>query len=117
MTKNLGPLYYLQRATSICINFPQHSSPLLGSGAKKNSTFQHPLNLAKGITFNLRGTQIMLNIFKWKHFESEIILLCVRWYLKYPLSYRNLAEMMAERCLSISHTTILRLGSAVFTYY
>jgi len=51
---------------------------------------------------------MMVNIFKWKHFESEIILLCVRWYLKYPLSYRNLAEMMAERSLSISHTTILR---------
>ncbi|AHF06976.1 transposase [Desulfitobacterium metallireducens DSM 15288] len=50
----------------------------------------------------------MVNIFKWKHFESEIILLCVRWYLKYPLSYRNLTEMMAERGLSISHTTILR---------
>jgi len=50
----------------------------------------------------------MVNIFKWKHFESDIILLCIRWYLKYPLSYRNLVEMMAERRLSISHTTILR---------
>ncbi len=50
----------------------------------------------------------MVNIFKWKHFESDIILLCIRWYLKYPLSYRNLVEMMAERSLSISHTTILR---------
>ena len=50
----------------------------------------------------------MENIFKWKHFGSQIILLCVRWYLKYPLSYRNLVEMMAERGLTISHTTILR---------
>ena len=50
----------------------------------------------------------MANLFKWKHFESQIILLCVRWYLKYPLSYRNLEEMMAERGLSVSHTTILR---------
>ncbi len=48
------------------------------------------------------------NLFKWKHFESEIILLCVRWYLKYSLSYRNLVEMMSERGLSISHTTIMR---------
>jgi len=47
-------------------------------------------------------------MFKWKHFESEIILLCVRWYLKYPLSYRNLVEIMAERGLSVSHTTIMR---------
>jgi transposase, IS6 family len=52
---------------------------------------------------------LALNLFKWKHFESDIILLCVRWYLKYPLSYRNLVDMMSERGLSISHTTILRL--------
>ncbi len=48
------------------------------------------------------------NLFKWKHFESEIILLCVRWYLKYSLSDRNLVEMMSERSLSISHTTIMK---------
>jgi transposase-like protein len=49
----------------------------------------------------------MKNLFKWKHFESNIILLCVRWYLKYPLSYRDLEEMMAERGLSVTHTTIM----------
>ena len=32
--------------------------------------------------------------FKWRHFQAEIILLCVRWYLRYPLSYRDLEEMM-----------------------
>jgi len=47
-------------------------------------------------------------LFKWKHFKSEIILLCVRWYLKYPLSYRRLVEMMQERGLNITHTTIMR---------
>ncbi len=46
--------------------------------------------------------------FKWRHFESEIILLCVRWYLRYALSYRDLEEMMAERGLSVDHTTIFR---------
>src|SRR5213078_3146171 len=46
--------------------------------------------------------------FKWRHFEAEIILLCVRWYLRYPLSYRNLEEMMRERGLHIDHTTIYR---------
>jgi transposase, IS6 family len=35
--------------------------------------------------------------FKWKYFCSEVIMLCVRWYLKYPLSYRNLEEIMDER--------------------
>ena len=35
--------------------------------------------------------------FKWRHFEAEIILLCVRWYVRYSLSYRDLEEMMRER--------------------
>jgi len=48
------------------------------------------------------------NLFKWKHFESHIIILCVRWYLKYPLSYRNIEDMMLERGIPIAHTTIMR---------
>ncbi len=46
--------------------------------------------------------------FKWRHFEGQIILLCVRWYLRYSLSYRDLEEMMAERGLGVDHTTIYR---------
>ena len=46
--------------------------------------------------------------FKWRHFQAEIILLCVRWYLRYPLSYRDLEEMMLERGLHVDHTTIYR---------
>ncbi len=46
--------------------------------------------------------------FKWRHFEAEIILLCVRWYVRYSLSYRDLEEMMAERGLRVDHTTIYR---------
>ncbi len=48
------------------------------------------------------------NPFKWRHFESEIILLCVRWYLRYALSYRDLEEMMLERGLQVDYTTIYR---------
>jgi len=48
------------------------------------------------------------NPFKWRHFQAEVILLCVRWYLRYPLSYRDLEEMMLERGLHIDHTTISR---------
>ena len=44
--------------------------------------------------------------FKWRHFEAEIILLCVRWYLRYALSYRDLEEMMRKRGLWVDHTTI-----------
>src|SRR2546428_5310513 len=46
--------------------------------------------------------------FKWRHFQSEMILLCVRWYLRYPLSYRDLEELMRERGLHVDHTTIYR---------
>ena len=46
--------------------------------------------------------------FKWRHFQSEIILLNVRWYCRYPLSYRNLKEMMMERGLNVDHSTINR---------
>jgi len=43
-----------------------------------------------------------------RHYESDIILLCVRWYLRYALSYRDLEEMMEERNLTADHTTIYR---------
>ena len=48
----------------------------------------------------------MTDAFKWRHYESEIILTCVRWYLRYSLSYRDLEEMMTERNLSVDHSTI-----------
>ena len=48
-------------------------------------------------------------LFRGRHFRDEIIVLCVRWYLRYPLSYRNLEEMMAERGLR-SITRRLRGG-------
>ena len=46
--------------------------------------------------------------FKWRHYDPEIILLCVRWYCRYQLSYRNLEEMMRECGLSVDHVTIFR---------
>ena len=48
------------------------------------------------------------DLFKGRHFDREVIILCVRWYLRYKLSYRDLVEMMAERGLSLAHTTIMR---------
>ncbi len=47
-------------------------------------------------------------LFKYRRYQAEIILLCVRWYLRYSLSYRDLEEMMTERGLSVDHTTIYR---------
>jgi putative transposase len=46
--------------------------------------------------------------FKGAHFERDIILTCVRWYLAYPLSYRQLEELMQERGVSVDHSTINR---------
>jgi transposase-like protein len=40
-----------------------------------------------------------------RQFDAEIIVLCVRWYLRYPLSLRQLEEIMAERNLSVNHVT------------
>jgi hypothetical protein len=48
--------------------------------------------------------------FKWRHFQADMILLCVRWYLRYSLSYRDLEEIMLERGLHVDHTTIYRLS-------
>jgi len=47
-------------------------------------------------------------LFQGRHFQDVIIILCVRWYLRYSLSYRDLEEMMAERGLAVDHVTIWR---------
>ena len=51
---------------------------------------------------------ILLSIFKRRRFPVSIILLCVRWYCKYGISYRDLAEMMFERGVSVNPSTIFR---------
>jgi transposase-like protein len=47
-------------------------------------------------------------LFSGRHFDREIIILCVRWYLRYKLSFRDLVEMMAERGLQLADTTVMR---------
>ncbi|BCH35778.1 IS6 family transposase [Mesorhizobium sp. L-8-10] len=47
-------------------------------------------------------------MFKGRHFDWSVILLCVRWYLAYNLSLRDLEEMLAERGISVDHSTIHR---------
>jgi transposase-like protein len=48
------------------------------------------------------------DLFRGRHFDRDVIILCVRWYLRYKLSFRDLVEMMSERGLHLAHTTILR---------
>jgi transposase-like protein len=47
-------------------------------------------------------------IYRKRAFDADIIELCVRWYITYRLSYRDLVEMMAERGVQVAHSTILR---------
>jgi putative transposase len=46
--------------------------------------------------------------FKGAHFVKDIILTCVRWYVAYPLSYRQVEELMQERGVSVDHATLQR---------
>ena len=66
---------------------------------------------AKGIGDNGIWRIAKLNgilYFAGRWFEDDIILLCLRWYFRFKLSYRDLVAILGERGLSISHTTILR---------
>jgi len=47
-------------------------------------------------------------MFKGRQFDRSVILLCLRWYLAYNLSLRDLEEMMAERGIAVDHATIHR---------
>src|SRR5918998_2572124 len=46
--------------------------------------------------------------FKGRHFEATLILQAVSWYLRYPLSYRDIEELLRERGLEVDHSTINR---------
>lgn len=46
-------------------------------------------------------------LFKWRHFTAAMILCAVRWYLRYPLSYRD-EEHLRERGVAVHHTTVFR---------
>ncbi|WP_027803110.1 IS6 family transposase, partial [Paraburkholderia dilworthii] len=52
--------------------------------------------------------QNLKELFAGRHFDGDVIILCVRWHLRYKLSLRDLVEMMAERSVALAHTTILR---------
>ena len=47
-------------------------------------------------------------LFKGRHFDGQIIMVCVSWYTSFKLSLRDLVIMMADRGIELTHTTILR---------
>jgi transposase-like protein len=46
--------------------------------------------------------------FKKRHFSKSMILMAVRWYVAYALSYRDIEEMMTERGIKVDHATVNR---------
>ena len=49
-----------------------------------------------------------LGLFRRRHFDGQVIMLCIRWYLRYCLTLRDVEELMIERGLSVDHSTIGR---------
>ena len=47
-------------------------------------------------------------LFRGRHFRSEVIILCVRWYLRYPLSYQHVSELLLERGFELDASCIWR---------
>jgi hypothetical protein len=45
------------------------------------------------------------NPFKGRHYPGEVIVLCVRWYLRYPLAYEHVSEILAERGVEVDDRT------------
>src|SRR6267154_1520953 len=73
--------------------------------------WRRPINYI-GVLSWLRSSmgklKAVAELFEGRHFDREVIILCVRWYLRFKLSLRDLVEMMAERGRSMAHTTIMR---------
>ncbi len=76
-------------------------SGIVREGSVANFLFQ-------SFSYSVLGSAMEGGVFKGRHFDRSVILLCVRWYLAYNLSLRNLEEMMAERGISVDHATVHR---------
>ncbi len=71
------------------------SGKIIGSDAYPYTYIINSLLIIKS------GSEVYILV---KQYQKEIMLLTVRWYLKYPLSYRNIAEMMEKGGLTVRHT-------------
>ena len=50
----------------------------------------------------------LLKLLKRLHYPLEVMMVCVRWYVAYPLSFRHIEEMMGERGVVVDHATVHR---------
>jgi putative transposase len=55
-----------------------------------------------------------MNHFKGKQFQQDVIIVAVGYYLRYNLSYREVQEILYDRGINVSHTTIYRLGARIW---
>src|SRR5580704_1063736 len=78
-----------------------------GSGAKRRGRIGY-VGMLNWLRSSMGKLKALAELFEGRHFDREVIILCVRWYLRFKLSLRDLVEMMAERGLSMAHTTIMR---------
>lgn len=60
-----------------------------------------------------RPTPVPRSAFASFRFPPDVIVLAVRWYLRFGLSYRDVEELLAERGIEVDHVSIYRVGSAV----
>ena len=68
----------------------------------------YPARTRRGSVARMRASGSVSGCSRACHFPKSVILTCIRWYLRYELSYRDLEEMMAERGVSVDHATINR---------
>jgi hypothetical protein len=102
-----------QRAFLSCGHAQAPSRPRFGSGANRlgESVKVFSPTIWWSVMSKRKGLEAL---FDGRHFDREIIILCVRWYLRYKLSLRDLVEMMAERGLSLVHNHDYALGEALY---
>jgi hypothetical protein len=62
---------------------------------QKSNPVLYNRGLINTFVLNFDTSMSQKDPFKWKHSQKEIILLCVRWYLRYSLSYRDLEELFS----------------------
>jgi transposase, IS6 family len=55
-----------------------------------------------------RSTQVPRSAFAGFRFPPDVIVLAVRWYLRFGLSYRDVEELLAERGVEVDHVTVYR---------
>ena len=104
MVRHLPKYVNISRSRRLYVHFQEvgFAARLTGSVALRDDIVQfgypRDAQMTKPIARDL--------IYRRRRFDAEVIELCVRWYITYRLSYRDLVAMMAERGIAVSHTTI-----------